>query len=583
DQSIFNLNYVQHIAATDAALHFNYRYFHDNWGIASHTLESTWIQPFGKRWTIAPKIRYYSQTAADFYTPYLITEQGLFSYVTDPVNGPIYINATSPNDGAKYYEDLSGTVTAPIDTHPASRKYGQPVVGEHGGAIVNQQTGQAVSDQNLVDSLKQDTVPFDRSKLPAYYSSDPRLSGYGTLSLGVTLTTQFSKGVSLELGYERMRHAGGLKLGGGGEDSYADFDSFLYNMTLKVDLDTVHDAPNEYAHHHALMSTHHPAPAGVTLDHRLSSDDIMVGYRYMDIAQNGNILHDNRRVTDYALINRGCESNPCYVRPTDMRMRMHMLDIMYAPNDWLTLMLMPQFMEMEMSMRLLDGSPRKDGMDAIGSAIMHSEHAHTTAGLGDTEFHALFKLYKQDETDLHFGMGLSAPTGDVVLKMRDVMANDMGYMQYGMQLGSGTWDFKPSLTYTSSYRSLSWGAQFSAAQRLQQRNASGYALGNSWQATAWGSVEFAGVTASVRGLYSEQGKIKGQFNDTLIQIGPGDYTRNSGGQFTDVGIGLAISPKTGPLARHQVGFEWLQPVADHANGYQLQRDGTLVFNWAVHL
>jgi hypothetical protein len=29
------------------------------------------------------------------------------------------------------------------------------------------------------------------------------------------------------------------------------------------------------------------------------------------------------------------------MKPTDMTMNMYMLDIMYAPTDWLTLMVMP--------------------------------------------------------------------------------------------------------------------------------------------------------------------------------------------------------------------------------------------------
>jgi hypothetical protein len=37
------------------------------------------------------------------------------------------------------------------------------------------------------------TVPFDLNLLPAYYSSDYRLSAYGALSGGVTISKKFSK------------------------------------------------------------------------------------------------------------------------------------------------------------------------------------------------------------------------------------------------------------------------------------------------------------------------------------------------------------------------------------------------------
>ncbi|MFO1387056.1 MAG: DUF3570 domain-containing protein [Chitinivorax sp.] len=590
NQGALSLRYVQHVAAADAALHMNYRYFQDSWRIQAHTLETQWVQPLAQGWSVSPKVRYYTQTAASFYTPYLTTQQGLYSNVVDPVNGPIYINTKSPNDSVRYWEDQSGATTPPIDPNPASRNYGKPVVGLHGGAVINRQTGQAVNDQTLVDALKQDTLPFDRQKLPDYYSSDPRLSGYGTMSAGITLAKQFAKGINLEVGYEHWRHAGSLKWGGGGEGSYADYAADWFNIALTVDLDAKSSHGDshetmEHAHHDHHEHAAAVAPAGVMFDHMLSnSGDVMVGYRYMYGEQSGSMLHGGNKADDYTVINQGCGNNPCYVRPTKMDMRMHMFDIMYAASDNLTLMLMPQYVEMNMSMQLLDGSPRKDGMDAIGSAIMHSSHPHTVSGLGDTEMHALLRLKAGSQSEWHLGLGLSAPTGDVDLKMRDVMANDMGFMEYGMQLGSGTWDFKPSLTYTATGNWLSWGAQVSGTKRLENQNKSGYALGDVIQTTAWGSHELQpGMSASVRAVYTSQGPIRGEFNGTHIPVSTGDYGTNYGGRFFDVGLGMSAVVQDGSFRGNRLGIEWLQPVKDDPNGYQLKRSGTLLFNWGIHL
>ena len=44
-----------------------YRYYTDNWGIRSHTLDAEWVQQIGNGWSAAPAVRYYSQTAAKFY------------------------------------------------------------------------------------------------------------------------------------------------------------------------------------------------------------------------------------------------------------------------------------------------------------------------------------------------------------------------------------------------------------------------------------------------------------------------------------------------------------------------------------
>jgi hypothetical protein len=56
----------------DAALHLNYRLYHDDFGIGSHTVDSAWHQnlttslPIDLR--IVPSIRYYTQSSANFFT-----------------------------------------------------------------------------------------------------------------------------------------------------------------------------------------------------------------------------------------------------------------------------------------------------------------------------------------------------------------------------------------------------------------------------------------------------------------------------------------------------------------------------------
>ena len=51
-----------------AALHSEYRFFDDTWGIAAHTGELGYTQPVWGRWMLDLSYRYYTQTAADFYS-----------------------------------------------------------------------------------------------------------------------------------------------------------------------------------------------------------------------------------------------------------------------------------------------------------------------------------------------------------------------------------------------------------------------------------------------------------------------------------------------------------------------------------
>lgn len=66
----------QYIERTDAALAVDYRFFRDDWKIASHTVTAALRQPLGDGWELAPSIRYYTQKAPDFYAPYFLDAPG---------------------------------------------------------------------------------------------------------------------------------------------------------------------------------------------------------------------------------------------------------------------------------------------------------------------------------------------------------------------------------------------------------------------------------------------------------------------------------------------------------------------------
>ncbi len=51
-----------------AAVHGEYRYFTDTWGIDANTIEVGYTQPWGKRWIFDVTYRWYGQSAADFYS-----------------------------------------------------------------------------------------------------------------------------------------------------------------------------------------------------------------------------------------------------------------------------------------------------------------------------------------------------------------------------------------------------------------------------------------------------------------------------------------------------------------------------------
>jgi hypothetical protein len=500
--------YVQYIELFDSALHVDYHYSQDDWGIRSHTFEGDWVQPLGAGWTITPRIRYYSQDAANFYKPYLIINQAA---------------GNTPQAQAKDYLGLPGN-----------------------------------------------------------YSSDQRLSAFGTLSGGVSISKKFTKGITLETGFEYYSHAGSLKMGGGGEGAYANFNSFVASAALKVNLSALGHGGGSGEHSHHDHQHGAPIPAGVMFGHMMEkSGEVMVGYRYMYSTQAGSMLTGENSVADKTIVNQGCGiTDKCFLTANGMNMHMHMLDLMYAPTDWLNLMLMPQFVDMNMSMRKLEGAPSGVGMQDM-MVTGHINTGMATGGYGDTGMYALFKLWGTPNHHINLTLGATAPTGDVGIKMRRMMGIDGGFVDYGMQLGSGTWDFKPSMTYTGKYDDWSWGAQVNGTKRLEGKNASGYTLGDILQSTAWGSYSLLKwLSTSVRGVYTAQDGIKGEYNGLIDKMGPMDYPKNYGGKYWDVGFGLNAFVPHGDLAGNNLSFEWLQPVATEVNGYQLNRNGALSATWS---
>jgi hypothetical protein len=510
NQWTFDLRLGHYVAPVEAALQLSWRLFHDDWGIDAHTLEASWAQPLGRRLSVTPRLRYYTQGAADFYTPWLLSQQAYLSIVTDPDTGDI----------------LSIT-------------------------------------------------PFDRGLLPSEFSSDHRLSGFGALSGGVSLGLRLVRGMRLDAGFEYYAHRGRFRLGGGGEGDFADFDSWLVSASLTLDAAALGalasaDAQESHAGHVAHATG---APAGVMGAHMLSgSGDLMVGVRTQWSRQDGDMLHGTGAARDAEILARGCGEAQCVNSPERMDMWMTMLDLMVAPTDWLNLMLMPSFVNMEMELRPLAGA----------TPDVHGTHDHSTGGVGDLGMFALLRLLEARGQRLHLTLGLSAPTGSVDEKLRRTHQQSRGYTHYGMQLGSGTWDFLPSLTLDGGWSAFSWGGQVSGIVRLEHENDSGYALGDVFQATAWGGFALTRwLSASARALYTLQGRIRGEYDRPHDVSTPMDLPGNYGGQFVDIGVGVAAGVPSGFLAGNRLSVEWLQPVLDDVNGYQLERTGALIAAWSV--
>lgn len=68
--------YRRHIEEVNGTLHASYQFYVDDWDLTSHTFELAWHQSVRDALRIVPSLRYYTQSEADFYVPYLSVAPG---------------------------------------------------------------------------------------------------------------------------------------------------------------------------------------------------------------------------------------------------------------------------------------------------------------------------------------------------------------------------------------------------------------------------------------------------------------------------------------------------------------------------
>lgn len=309
------------------------------------------------------------------------------------------------------------------------------------------------------------------------------------------------------------------------------------------------------------------APIGVMGDHRHDAGEWMVSYRYMDMEMQG------LKQGDDSIGRQAVASLPgVRVVPREMRMEMHMFGVMYAPSDRVTLMAMANYVEKDMDLVTYQGM---SGTEELG------DFSTSSRGWGDSSITALIGLLDSVSQNVHLNLGLNLPTGDI--KKTDTALTPMGTiaeirLPYGMQLGSGTFDLEPGVTYTSYRGALSWGGQYRATIRLEN-NSEDYKLGDRHQVTTWASVRTQPwLSASVRLTYSHEGDIRGH-DPRIVAPVTAANPDNYGGERVDFAFGFNIAGQHGLFRGHRLAIEYGAPVYQDVNGVQLESDGTVTFGY----
>lgn len=300
------------------------------------------------------------------------------------------------------------------------------------------------------------------------------------------------------------------------------------------------------------------APISVMGDHTHKTGELMLSYRYMEMDMK-ELLDGKDEINPRSLL-----KNSTYkMAPTKMTMKMHMLGLMYAPNDTTTLMAMLPYLENDMDMLMNMGS-------TLSPMLMKS--SMESSGIGDIRIGALHNIYSDSRQKIHLNLLLSLPTGSI-----DEKNSQGALLPYAMQLGSGTYDLLPGITYAAQQESFSWGVQASAVIRLDE-NTRDYRLGNRYKVQSWVQKPLMrNLSASLRLTYEYWGEINGKDKRLNPMMSPLSDANLQGGKIVIGSVGFNLTLPAG----NRLALEFNTELSQDLDGLQMAYEDSLVLGWQL--
>ncbi|MDE0636205.1 MAG: hypothetical protein OXI43_10205 [Candidatus Poribacteria bacterium] len=202
-----------------------------------------------------------------------------------------------------------------------------------------------------------------------------------------------------------------------------------------------------------------PAPISVIGNHVHTSGEMMFSYRFMAMDMRG--LQSGTDTVAIADVLKDF-----MMAPTAMDMRMHMFGVMFALHDKITLMGMTSYQQrhMEMEGAHLHATGHHD--HPVGM------HEMSSVGIGDVKLDSLLTLWKRHNFTFLGNVGVSFPTGSITQQV-----DDGSILPYPMQLGSGSFEARPGITFFGTHGNWSYGGQLRGTFPLNI-NTSEYRHGN---------------------------------------------------------------------------------------------------------
>jgi len=322
--------------------------------------------------------------------------------------------------------------------------------------------------------------------------------------------------------------------------------------------------------------SHDTAASSMHIHHEHGEGGFMFEYKFMRMNMEGLLNGTNKIGSNSISAARMGSSGPApefdyRMSPTKMTMDMHMFMAMYGINDKLSVMGMLHYLKNKMDMVMhMQGNTGMPMGDMFGSM--------DTSGTGDSRIDIMYQM----SSNLTTSLGLSLPTGSIDEKVTMRMDGTTfatgaamptvinGPMQapYSMQLGSGTYDLVPAITYNKNLGTWNIGGQATYTYRTGE-NDNDYTLGDQLEITAWGTYSVKpNFTLSSRINILDWGKIDGRDPRINPVLSPTSDPDATGGTRVDLLFGMSGHVNT----RHMLSVEIGVPVYQDLNGPQLETD-----------
>ena len=294
-------------------------------------------------------------------------------------------------------------------------------------------------------------------------------------------------------------------------------------------------------------------PAAVPHTERLAAGAWMFHYRAFitELEGNGDGRDDVSNAQIFAL---GFSETP--TRRTTVQ---HDFEFLYGYDEIWTLFASLPYLDHDMDVAAMGG-----GSTSISSS-----------GVGDLKVGGIRNLYEGEGEVVRMHIGLGVPTGATDEKSGGAL------LPYQMQLGTGTFDLFPGVTYLVQKSDWSWGAQ--ARGRIHMgKNSDDWARGDEGNLGIWAATELsADVAGSLRLDYYGWSDYHGSNKALDPTFNPAFDPHTEGGERLDLYAGATWQLGSSRIKEQQLGIEFGLPLAEWLDGPQLQTQYIANLSWHI--